>query len=71
MSWLESADYDKWRTTPPEEKPSKLVCSGCDSYIYPYEKVYRLDGGVFCEDCAEEWLSNQYELATEEECFEF
>ena len=59
--------YDVWKTTPPDEEVSKVICDGCDSYIYPDEKVYEIDGCRFCEDCARDWLEQQAHSVTYEE----
>lgn len=51
---------DRWLTTPPDEEESKCKCSECKADMYPGEKIYVLDGDIYCRDCALEWLE-QYE----------
>ena len=70
MNWLDSPAYDAWKTTPPEPKESKLQCSECDLALYPDDVCYEIDGDIFCEDCANEWLNCQKLLVTEDMCDE-
>ncbi len=61
--------YDKWKTTPPDEPDSNYHCDGCNEAFYPDDKVYNIEGLCLCEECAREWLEQQSEVATEEQCF--
>lgn len=65
-SW--ESKYDAWKTSPPEDEPSKLICEDCGNYIYPDEHFYRLDDCVYCEECAKDWLEAHREVATDGEC---
>lgn len=64
--------YDKWLTTPPEDElpDTQCHCYECGNDIYPGEIIYRLEDGIYCEDCGKEWLNQFMDEATEEECFE-
>lgn len=63
--------YDDWKTTPPDDcdRESKLICFACGETIYPGDKVYRLEGEVFCRESAAEWLEQFAETATDEMCY--
>lgn len=62
--------YDRWKTTPPDEPESCYHCDECDEPFYPDDKVYCIEGLCLCEECAREWLEQQCERATEEQCYE-
>lgn len=51
------AEYDRWLTTPPEYD-FVCTCDECGLELCDGEKAYRLDDGVYCTDCAKEWLEN-------------
>ena len=51
---------DRWLTISPDEEESKCKCVECKVELYPGEKIYVLDGDIYCRDCALEWLE-QYE----------
>ena len=66
-AWQHS--LDKWLTTPPDDGESKVHCSECGEDLYPGEKVYILDGSMYCRDCAKEWLNQFEHEITEEEAY--
>lgn len=58
--------YDIWKTTPPERETSKCICCACKEELYPDEEYWELDGEIYCESCADNWLSSQRSWVTEE-----
>ena len=63
--------YDKWRTTPPERRESKLKCDYCGDELFPGERAYDIMGDTLCYKCANRWLDDQYRFVQEEECYGF
>lgn len=49
--------YDKWKTTDPDQRDSKCTCSQCGEMLYEGNEYWELEDEIYCEDCAEEWLS--------------
>ena len=55
---LSYRDYDDWKLNPPEDiAETKCKCSFCKEPLYYDDEYWELDGEIFCEECAEEWLS--------------
>ena len=54
--WLETAEYDDWKTTPPEPEGSKCRCKACGEELFEDDEYFELDDEIYCENCAEEWL---------------
>ena len=63
------AALDRWLTTPPDDPETILHCRECGTEIYPGERIYRLDDDIYCSECANEWLAQFEEEATEEMCY--
>ena len=70
MSWIDSPEYDVWKTTPPEPKESKCKCYLCKNELYPDEFYYNIEGGIYCEECASAWLEEQKVIISEDMCYE-
>ena len=66
-SW--QRELDRWLTTLPDEPESEFMCMRCKEPFYPEDTYYDCDGEYLCKDCAEEWLSEQAHVATEEQCY--
>lgn len=48
-----------------EERAKKYpICSCCGQHIFDY--IYRLDGEIYCDDCALDWLKKQREEITDD-----
>lgn len=60
------AALDRYLTTPPEEKETKIHCKECNEALYLDDEFYRLDDAVLCRRCALKWLDNHSEYVTEE-----
>lgn len=58
--------YDLWKTTPPEPKESKCICSMCKDELIPDDDYYELDDEIYCESCAKEWLEEHRSYVTED-----
>ena len=59
--------YDKWKITPPERRrSSKCICCICKEELFPDEEYYELEGDIYCEDCADNWLKQQRNWVTED-----
>lgn len=55
----EDAALDRYLTTEPEQRESKCKCIECGIECYPGEYVYELEGDIYCEEHARDWLENQ------------
>ena len=58
--------YDIWKTTPPERESRLCKCNSCGEDLYPDEEYYDLDDGIYCEECAKEWLNDHCSYVTED-----
>ena len=70
MDWLTSKAYDDWKTSPPEDKPSKLRCYCCGDSIWPDDKYMDIEGEIYCHYCAEDWFEDQWQKASIDQCYE-
>ena len=61
--------YDIWKTTPPEPKESNCTCNVCKEVLYPEDDYYDIEGEVYCEECASEWLEQFRCTVTDEMAF--
>lgn len=59
-------DYDRWKTTPPDEVESVCKCAVCGKGLYVDEEYYDLDDGIYCEGCAQDWLEEHRSYVTED-----
>lgn len=65
------AALDRYLTTEPEQRESKCKCVECGVELFPDEDAYELEGDIYCEEHAREWLENQrvsvtYDMAYED-----
>lgn len=44
-------NYDRWKTTPPDELEPKEYCSHCGEPLYEGDALYDISGEIWCEDC--------------------
>ena len=63
--WLETADYDDWKTTPPEPEESNCRCCTCRANLYEDDEYYELDDEIYCEECAFKWLDSHKNYVSE------
>ena len=54
--WQKS--LDRYLTAEPEDRNSKCSCAECGTGLYPDDPYYTIDGDIYCEDCAREWLDS-------------
>lgn len=60
--------YDKWKTKVPEDddkRTTKIECCICHEPLYEGDEYYELEGDIYCEVCAENWLSCQKNWVSE------
>lgn len=64
--------YDKWKLSNADDecRTSKLKCCECMESIYPDEDYYDINGDLYCELHAKEWLDSHKKTASYEECYE-
>ena len=67
--WLNSKEYDEWKTTPPERKESAFKCTCCGEELYPDDKYWDIEGEHYCYECATDWFNDNWRYVTEEQCF--
>jgi hypothetical protein len=65
-SWVDSAAYDAWKTSPPDNWDTKCKCSQCGVELFEDENYWDLDDEVYCEECAKDWLSDHCLTVTHE-----
>ena len=58
-------DLDDYLNNPPEGPESKCVCCECKEVLNVDDEYYLLDGDVYCESCAENWLKEQRNYVNE------
>ena len=63
------AAYDRWKTTPPEDRESKCKCERCGESLYPGDEYFDCEGTLLCDECSKEWLSEQFQKVTDEMCY--
>lgn len=59
MGW--EADYDRWKTTPPDDGEPRIngTCDQCECDLYEGDEILKCEnsGATLCSDeCAKEWL---------------
>ena len=50
---MEFGNYDRWKTTPPEEPKPVAHCNMCGAPMWEGDVLYTIDGGI-CEVCLTE-----------------
>lgn len=65
------SSYDRWKLSnaDDETKDSRLKCCECSESIYPEEYYYDIEGSVYCEEHAKEWLESFKKTASHEDCY--
>ena len=61
-------DYDRWKTSPPEEEESAFKCTCCDTDLWTDDKYMEIEGEIYCEECARDWFESQWQKVTDEQC---
>ncbi len=64
---MESWQYaeDEMLANPPDRRVSKCKCYACREELQPDDEYYELDGDIYCEFCAKEWLEGHKNWVTE------
>ena len=44
-------NYDRWKTTPPDDPEPKAYCDCCGEGLYEGDYISTLDGESLCLDC--------------------
>ena len=60
-----AADWQRYCDENEERAKKYPICSCCGQHIFDY--IYRLDGEIYCDDCALDWLKKQREEITTDE----
>ena len=60
---------DAYLTDVPDEPESKFKCDRCGLEFFPDDIYFNIEGDRLCENCANEWLSEQGSSATYDQCF--